>query len=57
MMANNVDLDETARDESSHLGLYCLQNYMLWSAGLKELNLPALYLMFPILKLHQGCVQ
>ena len=26
-MANNIDPDKTARDEPSHLDLYCLQIY------------------------------
>ena len=33
-MANRVDLDETARDEPSHLDLHCLLRYLTWSAGL-----------------------
>ena len=30
-MANNVDPDETARYELSHLDLHCLQRYLYWS--------------------------
>ena len=37
-MANNVDLDETARNEPSHEDLHCLHWYIFWSAGLKGLN-------------------
>ena len=37
-MANSVDPDETARYESSHLDLHCLQRYLYWSAGIKELH-------------------
>ena len=38
VVANSVEPDETARHEPSHLGLHCLQRYMFWSAGLKELR-------------------
>ena len=34
-MANSVDPDETARNEPSHLDLYCLQRYLYWSVGMK----------------------
>ena len=37
-MANSVDLDETARHESSHLDLHCLQKYLYWTAGMKGLT-------------------
>ena len=38
-MANIVDPDETARYEPSHLDLHCLQRYVFWSTGLKELQI------------------
>ena len=34
----SVDPDETARYEPSHLYLHCLQWYLYWSVGLKELK-------------------
>ena len=36
-MANNVDPDETAHNEPSHLDRHCSQKYMylLWSTGLE----------------------
>ena len=37
-MANSVDPDEMARDESSHLELHCLLRHLCWSAVLKELR-------------------
>ena len=37
-MANNVDQDETANYEPSHLDLRCFKRYMFWSAGLKGLT-------------------
>ena len=37
-VANNVDPDETAHYEPSHLDLHCLQNNIFWSAGLKGLD-------------------
>ena len=36
-MSNNVDSDETARDEPSHLDLHYLLIYLFWSAVLKGL--------------------
>ena len=36
-MANNVDRDETARYEPSHLDLHCLHRNRFWYAGLKAL--------------------
>ena len=36
-MANNVDPDEMAHYEPSHLDLHCLQRYLSWSAGPKRL--------------------
>ena len=37
-MANNVDPDEAARYEPSHLDLHCLQMYIFlyWSVGMKD---------------------
>ena len=37
-MADNLDPDETASDEPSHLVLHSLQKCGFWSAGLKELS-------------------
>ena len=37
-MANSVDPDETARYEPSHQDLHCLQRYLYWSSGMKELK-------------------
>ena len=37
-MANFVGPDETAGNGSSNVVLHCLQRYMGWSAGLKELK-------------------
>ena len=39
-VAKCLDLDDTAHNESSDLGLHCLQNYLSWSTGLKGLNKP-----------------
>ena len=36
-MANRIDPDETVH-YPSHLDLYCLQRYMFWSVGLKEIT-------------------
>ena len=36
-MANSVDPDEIAHNESSFLDLHCLQKYLFWSARLKGL--------------------
>ena len=36
-MPNSVDPDEKALYELYHLDLHCLQMYMFWSVGLKEL--------------------
>ena len=38
IMANSVELDETARNESSHLDLHYLQRYIYWSAEMKLLK-------------------
>ena len=38
IMANIEDPNETVRSEPSHLDLHCLQRYLYWSAGLKELT-------------------
>ena len=37
-MVNNVDPDEAARNEPSHLALHCLQRYLFWYAGMKGLS-------------------
>ena len=37
-IAYNADPDETAHHEQSYLDLHCLQKYLSWSTGLKELN-------------------
>ena len=37
-MANNVDPDEKACYDTSHMALHCLQKYRFWSAGLKGLT-------------------
>ena len=37
-MANSVDPDEMAHYEPSHLDLHCLQRYLCWSAGMKEVS-------------------
>ena len=36
-MANSVDTDEMAHNESSHLDLHCLNRHLCWSSGLKGL--------------------
>ena len=38
-MANSVESDEMAHNEPSHLDLHCLPKYLLWSAGMKGLNI------------------
>ena len=38
-MAKNVNPDETAHHEPSHLDLHCLHRYWFWSVGLKGLRL------------------
>ena len=43
IMANIVDLDETPRDESSHLDIHCLQRYLFWSAGMHCMSVLSLY--------------
>ena len=42
-MANSVDPDETAHYEPSHLDLHCLQKYLYWSIGMKEVNIYLTY--------------
>ena len=37
-MINNVDSDETAHDEPSHLYLHCLNQYLLWQKGLNAIR-------------------
>ena len=37
-IANNVDPDETAHYEPSHLKLHCLHKYSFWSTGMIRLN-------------------
>ena len=44
-MANSVDLDETACDESSHLVLNCLQMYVLVC---RDESVDILFLLFQL---------
>ena len=37
-ITNDVDPDEMAHYEPSHLDLHCLQRYLYWSKGMKELK-------------------
>ena len=37
-MTNSIDLDETARNEPSHLDLHCLDRYLFWFTWLKGLR-------------------
>ena len=43
-MANCVDPDENAHNRPSHLDLHCLQRYLFWSAGMKQLKIKSNYL-------------
>ena len=38
-MANSVGLDETAHYEQSHQDLHFLHMYLVWSVGMKGLNI------------------
>ena len=53
-MANNVDPDEMAHYEPSHLDLHCLQQYPYWSLGMKGLELIELTLRGS-LRLESSC--
>ena len=47
-MANNVEPDEMAHNESSHLDLHCLQRHLYWSARVKGVNARQAWAVFTL---------